>query len=159
MPAPPPVVRRARFWRRHPLLTGALIVVALIGIGHAKGRYDDWRDHAPLRTVGRAIAATHEQVAVISPAMAESWGGGGGPPERIALDRIESGNAYLKPIFFSLGGLFPDEPTDSQARCYYFAVQRGTTFVPDRVSAITRYCYIGSGREAYAGGLRSVDRP
>ncbi len=118
-----------------------LLVVLAACVVSFWNRIDDSWDRQALRAIEAAADNAGKPIGVISESDAEKWSATAGPPERVVASRVGPGNGYLEPMFYARhdNSEYFDDNSD---RCYYLAVQPGTTFDAEKVSAIAQVCYL-----------------
>lgn len=155
-PAPPPAtaLRRA-FWRRHRGLLVGLVIVGIFTLTQTMNGIEETNAREPLRSAAHAATVNGDTIGVVDPGTAGRWRTGGGPTEE-ALTRLSTtGSKHLEGVYLALG---PEPAPPPNQRCYYLAVQPGSTFDPAAADSLVQVCYRDPDPTPYRLAQRSVYR-
>lgn len=155
-PGPSSSPRQGR-WHPPAWVWLVLAVALLLGGQAAKERLDRALALRPLHAAALASEIAKKPIATVSPATNRRWDQTdyGSPTEPEIKKMVRPGNVFLEPAWYALASSDMSAMSNSD-RCYYFAVQRGQAFDVDRVSALTRLCYIDGDEEVYGGGTITI---
>jgi len=137
-----------------------LLLIGLAIFSGVRESIDNRLERRPLEAAQTAAEQSGQTIKTVSPARADRWSDGNGPPLTTAEAYVGSGNHLLEPAFYSLSAEHGHEtPPPRGSECVFLATQPGAgEFDARAVTTVLRICYAVGASKPLAWSQVATDQ-